>query len=88
MALWTSRKGRIETVLDHAEEWVGASFGSNGQLQLLEAKNCTFHLEQLDRGHYWIGITYEDGQTVDVTLSTNGYLKTKWLSNPSKRHKR
>lgn len=79
--LWTSRTGRIETVLENAEEWIGASFGPGGQLQSLDAKDCTFHLEQLDRGHYWIGLTCEDGQTVDVRFSTNGYLKTRLVSN-------
>ena len=80
LELWTSRRGRIQTTIVDAEEWVDTALETDGSLKSLDARECDFHLEQMDRGSYWIGLCMGTGPTVHVRVSTNGYLKIKVVS--------
>ena len=84
--LWTSKKGRIETVVCDA---VAASemfklLANQGSLALLEVVRCNVHLENLTRGHYWLGITLSSGELVHVDFTTRGYLKAVVRAHPTR----
>ncbi len=79
--LWTSLKGHIHTRLDidfvaSIPPWLRVTGESVDELEMLEAKECSFHLEHMDRGHYWLGITGKNGQHATIDFTTRGYLKT------------
>lgn len=44
-------------------------------LSLLEMSACSMHLEQMTRGHVWLGITANDQDSVHINFTTPGYLK-------------
>ena len=43
---------------------------ANGNLDEVVAENVTFHLEQMNDGHWWIGITHPDGKVDHINLTT------------------
>ena len=61
LEIWTTAKARISVRLDDdigAPSW----FVLRTDREILEslmAKDCAVHLEQLDRGHYFLGLRYE-----------------------------
>lgn len=42
----------------------------NGEIDEIVSENCCFHLEQMDTGHWWIGIDTPGGQSLHINLST------------------
>lgn len=76
LALWTSRIGCIKTIVGDAENWVSFSIEDEGILKWFKAYKCCFHLEQMDRGHYWIGFS-RNNSFVHVRMLTHGYIKVK-----------
>jgi hypothetical protein len=39
------------------------------------------HLEHMDHGCYWMGLSHAGGDTMSIGFSTAGYLKTKVLAH-------
>lgn len=48
--------------------------GSDGQLDEVFAEPCQFHLEQMDTGHWWIGINAPD-KFYHINLHSKGRIK-------------
>lgn len=46
-----------------------ARYDDNGSLDEVVAEGVDFHLEQLNDGVWWIGLTYPDGRVDHITLS-------------------
>lgn len=46
----------------------------DGTLDEVVAKGCHFHLEQMDDGHWWIGIDLPDGQLIHINLTSNAKI--------------
>ena len=46
-----------------------------GQLDEVVAENVTFHLEQMNDGHWWIGLTHLDGSVDHINLTTKRNAK-------------
>jgi hypothetical protein len=42
----------------------------NGAVDEIVCDRCSFHLEQMDNGHWWIGIDTPGGQSLHINLST------------------
>lgn len=79
VALWTTRKGKITTQVDGAASWVTTEQDADGVLRHLIARKCMLHLEHMDRGHYWLGLSREGDSAMSLNFLTPGYLKTKVL---------
>ncbi len=76
LELWTSKKGQIKAFIENEEDWMSVSWKTDGILERLHVDKCSIHLEQMDRGFYWIGLSRED-DTVNIQLTTKGYIKSK-----------
>lgn len=76
LVLWTSQRGCIEVRVRDQKDWVTVTFGADGTLEMLIAKMCLVHLEQMDRRCYWIGLSRGDSYT-HIDFWTRGYIKTK-----------
>lgn len=44
---------------------------TNGELDEVVADRCSFHLERMDDGHWWMAIYLEDGSSIVVDLASN-----------------
>ena len=89
IVIQTTRKNRIVATTDtddHALErtWYRIARTIDGSLALFEADACRMHLEQMHRGHYWLGLTALDAMTTDVHLhfTTSGRLKAGMIDSP------
>ena len=48
-----------------------ARYGDDGRLdEVVSDTVATFHLEQMDKGRWWIGLTHPDGSETHITLYT------------------
>jgi hypothetical protein len=45
-------------------------FNEDGSLDEVVIEDCTFHLEQMSDGHWWIGIYQKDKPDIHINLST------------------
>ena len=77
--LWTSRVGVIEFLPRESRQWVAHSKDTENITTSLTATDCLFHLEQMDRGVYWLGLSRAQ-EHVSIDIRTNGYLKTSLVS--------
>lgn len=78
IAIRTARKGRIDTSIEADSEVLVRlphQVSAEGRLSLLEVSSCSMHLEQMARGHYWLGLTIDGLDTVHIDFTTRGYLK-------------
>lgn len=75
--LWTTKKGTITTRLHDLAAWATVRLGSDGNLQELDAADCSLHLEHMDRGHYYLGLECAAADAMHVDFNTIGYIKTK-----------
>lgn len=78
LVIRTAQKGRVASSIE-ADCQVLAQLryavSAEGRLSLLEMAACTMHLEQMSRGHYWLGLTPDGQDTVHINFTTPGYLK-------------
>ena len=44
---------------------------THGELDEVVADRCSFHLERMDDGHWWMAIYLEDGSSIVVDLASN-----------------
>lgn len=78
LELWTSQRGSIDLEVRDVEPWVvlePAGEGGGG----FSATDCSLHLEQLDRAHYWLGLSRDDA-LVHVEFRPAGYLEARRVS--------
>ena len=47
----------------------------DGSLDEVVATDCGFHLEQMDDGYWWIGITLQDGSTYHINISLKAFVE-------------
>lgn len=85
----TTRKNRIHATTepdDHALEraWYRIARAFDGSLALLEADACRMHLEQMHRGHYWLGLTAPDAmsEAMHLHFTTTGRLTAVMIDSP------
>ena len=81
LTIWTTQKGKISTQLRDGGSWAVARLGADGSLDVMSASDCLMHLEHMDRGCYWMGLSHSGGDTMSIGFSTPGYLKTKILAH-------
>jgi hypothetical protein len=78
IVLRTAQKGRICTSIETGRKAIAQlryELSAEGTLSLLEIPSCSMHLEQMSRGHYWLGLTTAGQDTVHINFTTPGYLK-------------
>lgn len=87
IAMRTARKGRIDTSIEADGEVLARlphEVSAEGRLSLLKVSSCSMHLEQMARGHYWLGLTIDGLDTVHIDFTTRGYLKVTYaVRSPS-----
>ena len=74
----TAQKGRISTSIEADHKAIGQlryELSAEGTLSLLEISACSMHLEQMTRGHVWLGLTANGQDSVHINFTTPGYLK-------------
>ena len=76
MALWTTRRGRIDVAPEEAraQSWLSVADPDADRLDGLRADHADLHLEHLDRNLYHIAVT-RGPERWGATLSGAGYLK-------------
>ena len=79
--LWTTKKGKIEALLgtealNAPAPGIRCIASPEGRLISLEALNCGVHLEQMDRGHYWLGMFAPDSDLIHVNFHAHGYIES------------
>lgn len=80
LELWTSQKGFIETQIDNKTMHKNLiERDTEGQLKSLKLDCHHFHLEHMDRGHYWMMIQHNKNEKIVLHFMTRGYLKTKLI---------
>ena len=76
LRLWTSRKGRVDVVLDCADATdIELKHAGDGSLAQLCTHCRELHLEHLSRGGYALSFTTAGGMDVLMSFSTRGYLR-------------
>ena len=74
--LRTSRTGSIEFKRSTNENLALLNIVSyNETIVSFEAPCCIFHLENLDRGHYFLELTLGNGEHFRFDFITKGYIK-------------
>jgi len=81
LAIWTTQKGKINPQLRDGRMWAVARLGADGNLDTLSVSDCLMHLEHMDRGCYWVGLSHASGDTMSIGFLTPGYLKTRVLAH-------
>ena len=82
--LWTSLKGIIETpVACKSRYLIEIKYDNNNNLKEFKCLKCNVHIEHMNRGHYWVKITYKNHNYITINFITRGYLKTKLSKNES-----
>lgn len=73
--LWTSKKGKVYADSQPAPpEWVRVAVASDGALDALYAEDCGVHIERMDRGVWWAGLSRLDEHWA-ITFHTPGYIR-------------
>jgi hypothetical protein len=76
--IWTTKDAQISVRTDDAQceqGWI--SIETEGEvLRSLRATDCSVHLEQLDRRHYFLGL-YRGADEVRLQLHAPGYIKVR-----------
>ena len=76
LRLWTSRKGRVDVVLDCSDTaGVALQHAQDGSLVQLRAHCRELHLEHLSRGAYALSFATAGGVDAQMQFSTRGYLR-------------
>ncbi len=76
LRLWTSRKGRVDVVLDCPDTAdIELRHAEDGSLAQLSANCRELHLEHLSRGGYALSFTTAGGADALMHFSTRGYLR-------------
>ena len=75
--LRTSRDGSIATELDGIDGATDFAWtkGDDDRLQPLSAACCHVHLENMSRRHYWMQLSFDNGEACRIDFMTPGYLK-------------
>jgi hypothetical protein len=75
--IWTTEKARISVRIDDGGDRDWITIRTDGEvLESLTAVNCAVHLEQLDRGHYFLGL-YRGADEVRLHLRAPGHIKVR-----------
>lgn len=81
LELWTSKVGHIAIDAHRTfPAWARASYDEAGALERLSCQTVDVHLEHLDRGAYFLGVSRRSDHW-GLTLSTRGYLKARLRSD-------
>jgi hypothetical protein len=78
LEIWTTVKARISVRIDD-DIGVHSWFVLRTEREILEsltAKDCAVHLEQLDRGHYFLGLCRGPDE-IRLHLDAPGYIKAR-----------
>ena len=78
LEIWTTAKARISVRIDDdigAHSWFVLRTDQE-ILESLTAKECAVHLEQLDRGHYFLGL-YRGPDEIRLHLGAPRYIKAR-----------
>ena len=82
--LWTTAKGSIDVAPrdphDPEPKWLQLAVDATGALVSITAQDVDVHIEHLDRGAYFVGLTKRDDLWT-VNLVSDGYIKTRVLSS-------
>ncbi len=81
LELWTSKVGQIAIDARRAfPAWVRATYDEAGTLEKLSCQTVDVHLEHLDRGAYFLGVSHRSDHG-GLALSTRGDLKARLRSD-------
>jgi hypothetical protein len=80
VAIWTTRKSRIRIAYaDPFPEWINIENGIGGELELLTASSCEFHLEHCDRHFYSMTFLRPETALWSADIVAERYIKASFV---------